>query len=237
MSDEREPRRDEPTAESGVWPPAPPSAPPLPPPGTSGAKYGWLVGVVGLVLLGWILLNTLRTEGPGSTGPAVGATLPPFAAPLVTSDLDGDANVARRADQGDAGRIPACDVDDPRAFNACTVVRERPLVLAFLTSKAEKCAGELDAMEEVAADFPGVAFAAVGIKGDRDDFRELARAHGWSFPIAWDRDGAVSNVYGIAVCPTVVLARRGGRVAETLLGDEAATASALAARVRALERG
>ncbi|MDW5597923.1 redoxin domain-containing protein [Conexibacter stalactiti] len=234
MSGEHDDRRPDAPPED-AWPPSPAAPPPASPSGAS--RYGWLVGVVGLVVLAWILLNTLRTEGPGSTGPAVGATLPPFAAPLVSSTLDGDANVATRADQGDAGRIPACEVDDPRAFNACTVVREKPLVLAFLTAKAEKCAGELDAMEAVAADFPGVAFAAVGIKGDRDDFRELARAHGWSFPLAWDRDGAVSNVYGIAVCPTVVLARRGGRVAETLLGDEAATASALAARVRALEQG
>lgn len=221
----------------GTWPPPPPSAPPPADPVAKTSRYGWLVGVLGLVLLAWILLNTLRTEGPGSTGPAVGANLPPFAAPLVSSSLEGDANVARRADQGDAGRIPACDVDEPGAFNACTVVREKPLVLAFLTAKAEKCARELDAMEEVAADFPGVAFAAVGIKGDRDDFRELAREHGWSFPLAWDRDGAVSNVYGIAVCPTVVLAHRGGRVAETLLGEEAGAPRALAERVRALERG
>jgi hypothetical protein len=235
MSGEQEPRGDprEP-AQPDAWPPLPPAAPP---PAVNASRYGWLVGIVGLVVLAWILLNTLRTEGPGSTGPAVGATLPPFAAPLVASDLDGDANVARRADQGDAGRIPACDVDDPRAFNACTVVRERPLVLAFLTAKADKCARELDAIEQVAGDFPGVAFAAVGIKGDRDDFRALAREHRWTFPLAWDRDGAVANVYGIAVCPTLVLARRGGRVAETLLGDEAARPQALARHVRALERG
>lgn len=109
-------------------------------------------------------------------------------------------------------------------------------MLAFLTSGSDKCARELDVMQSVAGDFPQVAFAAVGIKGKRDDFRELARSHGWTFPLAQDRDGAVANLYGIAVCPTVVLAARGGRVTETLLGDEASTPAALAAQVRALVR-
>lgn len=223
-----------------AWPPPPPSSPTTPPaaarpPGR--VRYGWIVGILGLVLLAYISVNTLRTEGPGSAGPAAGQALPPFAAPLVASDLDGDANIATRRDQGDAGAVPACDVSDPRALNVCTLVRERPLVLAFLTAGADTCARELDAMQEVSADFPQVAFAAVGIKGDRDDFRALARARGWTFPLAQDRDGAVANLYGVAVCPTVVLAHRGGTVKETLLGDEGDTATALAAHVRALARG
>jgi hypothetical protein len=204
--------------------------PPAAPPGR--ARYGWIVGVVGLVVLAYILLNTLRTEGPGSAGPAAGEPLPVFAAPLVDSTLEGDANVATRADQGDAGHVPACDVDDPRALNVCTLVRRGPLVLAFLTAKGGKCADELDTMQQIAGRFPDVSFAAVGIKGDREDFRVLARTHGWRFPLAQDRDGAVANLYGIAVCPTVVLARRGGTVAETLLGG--VSAAELAARVRAL---
>jgi peroxiredoxin len=212
--------------------PLPPSASP---PGRT--RYGWLVGILGLILVAYISLNTLRTEGPGSTGPQVGQQLPPFAAPLVSSDLEGDANVATRRDQGDAGSVPACDVTDPRALNVCAIVRQRPLVLAFLTAGAEKCARELDAMQSIAADFPQVAFAAVGIKGKRDEFRQLARSHSWTFPLAQDRDGAVANLYGIAVCPTVVLAARGGSVKETLLGDEASTPRALAAHMRTLERG
>lgn len=207
----------------------PPAAPPSQP---ARARYGWIVGVVGLIALAYILFNTLRTEGPGSTGPTPGEPLPVFAAPLVDSDLEGDANVARRADQGDAGHVPACDVDDPRALNVCTLMRRGPVVLAFLTTNGGKCADELDAMQQISGRFPDVSFAAVGIKGDREKFRVLAQKHDWTFPLAQDRDGAVANIYGVAVCPTVVLARRGGRVAETLVGG--VSAAQLAERVGAL---
>jgi thiol-disulfide isomerase/thioredoxin len=196
-----------------------------------------MVGVAALLLIAYISLNTLRTEGQGSTGLQAGEQLLPFAAPLVDSDLEGDANVARRAGQGAAGNTPACEVKDPRALNICTLQEQGPVVLAFLTSGAGKCVRELDAIEQIAGRFPRVGFAAVGIKGKRDDFRELAREHGWSFPLAQDRDGAVANLYAVAVCPTVVLAYRGGEVMETALGDQVATPDALSAEVRALQRG
>lgn len=210
----------------------PPSARPA-----GASRYGWMIGILGIILIAYISLNTLRTEGPGSAGPAAGSSLPRFAAPLVTSDLEGDANVASRAGQGSAGNVPACDVDDPRALNVCTLARQGPVVLAFLTAGADTCTRELDAMETVSRDFPQVGFAAVGIKGKRSEFRDLTRERGWTFPVAQDRDGAVANLYGVAVCPTVVLAYRGGEVMETALGGEAATAGALAAKVRLLERG
>jgi hypothetical protein len=198
---------------------------------------GWLVAVVAFAALAYITFNTLRTTGPGSTGPPAGKRLPPFAAPLVLGDLVGDANVATAAEQGAAGGRPACAIEDPRALNVCALVRERPLVLAFLTAGADRCVDELDTIETVAPRFPEVAFAAVAIRGERDELRELVRERGWSFPVAQDRDGAVANLYGVAVCPTVVLAYRGGRVMESALGDEVATPARLARKVRALRAG
>ena len=196
---------------------------------------GWIAIVAGLAILAYISLNTLRTEGPGSRGIPAGRSLPPFAAPLVLSDLEGDANVATRRNHGNAaGARPACDVRDPRALNVCALVRRRPVVLAFLTPGAEHCVAELDAIERVAPRFPRVAFAAVAVSGDRDDLRKLVREHGWSFPVAQDRDGAVANLYGVAVCPTVVFAHPGGRVMRTALAGQVATPAALTRAVRAL---
>jgi AhpC/TSA family len=200
-------------------------------------RPGWMVALVALAALVYITLNTLRTEGVGSTGPSAGTRLPDFAAPLVLSDLDGDANVAIRPGQGAAGARPACSIRDPRALNVCALVRERPLVLAFLTEGADRCVAELDAMAAVAPRFPDVAFAAVAIRGDRDDLRKLVREHGWDFPVAQDRDGAVANIYGVAVCPTVVFAYRGGQVMESAIGEEVATQAKLVRRVRALAAG
>ena len=51
-------------------------------------------------------------------------------------------------------------------------------------------------------------------------------------PVGYDHDGAVSNAYAVAICPTITFARRGGKVAGTSFSllDEAA----LAKRVEAL---
>jgi AhpC/TSA family len=197
----------------------------------------WIALAAGLAILAYITWNTLSTPATSSTGIAAGGHLPPFAGPLVTSDLIGDANVARHADQGAAGAKPACAVTDPRALNSCTLARRGPVVLAFFTDGSKRCTKALDAMEEIAARHPGVGFAAVAIKGDRDEIRATVREHGWDFPVAQDRDGAVANIYGIAICPTVVLAYRGGVVLRTALGSDATMPAALERAVARLERG
>jgi hypothetical protein len=197
----------------------------------------WIAIAAGLAVLAYITWNTLSTPATSSTGVPAGTHLPPFAAPLVTSDLEGDANVARHAHQGAAGIEPACAVSDPRALNSCTLVRRGPLVLAFFTDGSGRCTKPLDAMQELASRHRDVGFAAVAIRGNRGDVRTTVQQHGWSFPIAQDRDGAVANIYGIAICPSVVLVYRGGGVMRTALGSEETTAAALERAVRRLERG
>lgn len=200
-------------------------------------KPTWIAIAAGLAILAYITYNTLSTPATSSTGLAAGRQLPPFAAPLVTSDLAGDANVARHANQGAAGAEPACEVRDPRALNICTLARSGPVVLAFFTDGSGRCTAALDAMQRIAPRHPDVRFAAVAIKGDRDAARATVAQHGWSFPVAQDRDGAVANIYGVAICPTVVLAYRGGTVMRTALGSEETTAAALERAVTRLERG
>jgi hypothetical protein len=200
-----------------------------------GWGASWIAVAAGIAILLYITYNTVTTPGSGSSGLEAGARMPPFAAPLVTSDLEGDANVARHADEGAAGAVAACDVDDPRALNSCTLARRGPVVLAFLTERADRCVSALDTIEQVAPRHPDVGFAAVAIRGDRDELSELTREHGWTFPVAQDRDGAVANLYGVAVCPTVVLVRRGGEVLRTDIGEDAVTPRALERSVRELE--
>jgi len=198
------------------------------------ARRGWIVALVAFLALVYITINTLKTNGPGSAGIPTGHQLPPFAAPLATSDLKGDANVATRTGQGQAGREPACDVTDLRALNICTLEKRGPVVLAFLISGNGRCDDQLDAMQALTARYPQVGFAAVAIKGSRSDLRKLVRKHGWTFPVAQDADGAVANLYGVAVCPTVVFAASGGRVQETTIGSDTAKVATLDARVRSL---
>lgn len=194
------------------------------------ARPGWIVGVVALVVLGYITLNTIRTPGQGGAGVRAGAELPPFAAPLADGRLDGDASVQVAAG---GGHPAACTVRGPEVLNSCQLAERGPVVLAFLFVPSERCERQLGVLDRVRARFPGVGFAAVAIRGSRSSVRAAIARGGWRLPVAWDRDGAVSNAYAIAVCPTIVLARRGGRVLESLIGvQDEATLSREVARLR-----
>ncbi len=192
---------------------------PPPPPERKRGRYGWIVGIGFLVWIVYITLNTLRTDSPGSRGVPDNAPLPAFAAPLALSNLDGDANIASRRDQGAAGRRPACAVRGPRILNSCQLAERGPVVLTFYASRAgQACPRQLDTIERTRREFPGVQFAAVAIRGDRGDLRRMIRERGWRFPIAFDRDGQVANIYRVAGCPTTTLAYPGGIVMHSYLG-------------------
>jgi thiol-disulfide isomerase/thioredoxin len=173
-------------------------------------RPGVLVGVIALAVLAYILVNTLRTEGPGSRGLSAGSRMPAFAVPLALSALDGDANVSARA----------CSVRGPDILNSCQLTERGPVVLGFFAEPSARCDDEIDRLDRLRSRFPGVQFAAVAIRGSRDALRRRVRDRGWRLPVGYDRDGAVANAYAVAVCPTITLARRGGEVLRTVLGSQ-----------------
>ena len=176
---------------------------------TGGRRYGWFLALAALVLIAYVSLNTLRSDHVGSTGLKVGSKLPPFAAPLALSDLEGDANVSGKA----------CSVRGAKILNVCELAERGPVVLAFFAEPSERCDDEIDALDRLRPDFPRVQFAAVAIRGNRGNLQDRIRAHGWQLPVGWDRDGAVANAYAVAVCPAITLARE-STVVRTLLGSQ-----------------
>lgn len=205
---------------TGERPTPPPPAAPAP---TGAGRYTWYVGILAVIIMAYILVNSLRTDGPGSQGPKVGAGMPPFAAPAVLSDLEGDANVATPENLGDAvGNVPACQLRGPDIVNSCELADGRAVVLGFFFTRGSECTGSFDVMERLQARYPDVSFAGVVVRGDRDDAREIVREQGWTFPIAFDQDGGVANLYGVAGCPEVVLVYPGGKVRETVIGRDRA---------------
>jgi hypothetical protein len=198
-------------------PPAEPDLPPpAKPPGIS--RYGWWFGVLVFAILAYIGFNTLRNAGHGSRGIAAGKQLPPFAVPLALSNLNGDANIATHRDEGASGQRPACSVRGPRILNQCQLVTGAPSAIAFLATRGGDCTKQLDVIQSVRARYPQVRFAAVAIRGNRNDLRADIRKHGWRFPVGYDADGAVANLYDVAVCPTVTFAYPGGKALRTTLG-------------------
>jgi hypothetical protein len=189
------------------------------PPGAS--RYGWFIGVVVVLVIALISLNTATTKNrSSSTGLTRGDKMPPFAAPLALSTLDGDANIATKAGQKSRGARPACEVRGPDILNVCQLWERGPVALAFFATRGASCESQLDRLQALRKTVPEVEVAAVAIKGDRGDLRGDIRRHGWRFPVGYDRDGALANLYGVAVCPQITLADRGGRVVKTLIGQK-----------------
>lgn len=176
-------------------------------------RYSWFLGVVGFLLLVVVTLNGVNTsqeEEIPSGGPEAGAKLHPFATPLAASDLKGDANVATKDGQGEFGDRAACTVRGPKILNICELYERGPVVLAIIPAKGKQCRTVLDQFQRLAPRFPKASFAAVGARGDRKDL-----AGPWTFPVGWDRDGAIASLYGLVGCPQITFARRGGKVLRT----------------------
>jgi hypothetical protein len=197
-------------------------------------RYGWFAAAAALALIVYVSLNTLRSDHVSSRGPKPDSRVPPFAAPLALGDVSGDVNVARKAGEGEAGNRPACSVRGPGILNSCQLAERGPFVLAFLATRGTKCTRQLDVLERARAAHPDVQIAAVAIRGDRGDLRALVRSHGWRFPVAYDHDGILANLLGVAVCPLIVYALPGGIVRESTVGE--IDGRALDRRLDALEQ-
>jgi hypothetical protein len=174
-------------------------------------RYGGYVGLLALLVLALITINTVVTKPNGASGIAPGTMLAPFAVPLAAGDLRGDANVATRAAQGTAGRVPACTVRGVQVLNVCELYEQGPVVLALFVD-AGSCPAILSDMQALVPSFPGVRFAAVAIKGSRDPLRRLIRSRGLTLPVGIDSDGVLAGLYKVASCPQVTFALPGGEV-------------------------
>ena len=198
----------------------------------AGPRYGRYVGLLALVILLLITINTIVTKPNGAKGIEPGRALPPFAVPLVLGDLSGDADIAARAGEGARGSVAACQERGPQILNMCQLYERGPVVLALFID-AGSCAAILGDLQALAPSFPGVQFAAVALKGDRRQLRRLVRSRGLRMPVGIDRDGSLLALYKVATCPQATFAYPGGVVESPALLSRPPIAT-LRARVREL---
>jgi len=197
------------------------------------SPYAIGVALVFVALVVGVLISSFGAAGGGGgiRGPAPGSRLAPFAAPLATGRLEGDANVNPGPGRAE-GAPPACTVRGPGVLNVCDA-RRGPLVLVFIVLRQTECEPQLDVIERVRREVPGVRFVAVISGETRENVAEQVRQRRWGFPVAVDQDGAVVNLNGVGVCPTTTFVLPGGRVRETRIGilsDPELRAAALALR-------
>lgn len=215
-------------------PDTPPRRPEVPRP---PHRYAWVLAIVALMGVGVVLIATTGPDtDQGLKGPLRGKVVPDFAAPLATGDIEkGVANVrGSRNSSKAAGPIPACQVRSEEVVNVCEL-RKKPLVLTFVVTDGVDCEPQVDRVERMRREFPQVNFAAVVSGKDRPEVEQVVRRRGWRLPVAVDEDLQVLKLYGVALCPTTVFARAGGRVRKTVLGN--LTERQLRAQVRRLLTG
>ncbi len=147
--------------------PEPVRPPEVPRPGN---KYAWLVGILMLMGLAVLLFaQTLPNKGKGLRGPEPGHTLPAFAAP------DGPRQ-RRRATRTSARRRPATRTRGrfpparcaARGSSSSARGSSGARVMTFVVTRGTDCEPQVDRLERIAADFPGVEFVTV-LSGDSKD--------------------------------------------------------------------
>ena len=179
------------------------------PPRPAG-RYTWVVGVAALIVIIVVAFNSLPNAGRGYRGPEEGERIPVFAAPLATSDTEGDTNIKQdREDDSVENDTPACDVRGAGIFNLCDLFEDKPLVLIIAADSGE-CERELEAAALLSAEMPEVQFAASLTTGSRDEAREIIAETGVDFPVAYDKPPPILfNLYRVAFCSTAFIERGG----------------------------
>jgi hypothetical protein len=218
-------------------------------PGRASAtrRYSTLVGLAFLALIVVATLNTINTEGGGTLGVTKGErglALPEFAVPDARSGpLDRDANISQddcstsqNPCPDEAQRTAACRIDPQGAIRVCDLF-DRPLVISFWFTRGAECLPTQDAVDQVAAGYRGrVNFLSIDVRDDPAEVRRIAEERGWSIPVGYDRDGAVSNLYRVGGCPTVAFAYPGGILAFARIDVDELTVPKLRADVQRLLR-
>ena len=210
-----------------------------------GSRYPLYVGIAFILLIGYATVNTVRTDDDGVLGAggiAEGRALAEFAVPDVRSDLVGDANVAQDDCETSENpcaqpRTPACQIEERRAIRVCDLF-DRPLAISFWFTGGAACLPQQDEFDSAARRYAGrVNFLSVNVRDEIQEVRDIVAERGWEVPVGWDRDGAVSNVYRVGVCPTLALAYPGGILKEARIGTEVFEPAALDAALDALIEG
>jgi hypothetical protein len=208
------------------------------------SRYSLFVGLAFLVVIGVATVNTFTTRDDGILGNGdvdVGAPLPQFAVPDLRGSREGDANVFQddcgsSSNPCDDTRTPACQVELSEVIRVCDLF-DKPLVISFWFTKGADCLPAQDVVDSVARRYSGqVNFLSIDVRDDREDARAIVSDRGWTIPVGYDADGAVSNLYRVGGCPTVAFAYPGGIFASAKIGTGELTEQSLSADVDELLR-
>jgi hypothetical protein len=196
----------------------------------STSRYSVYVGIAFLIVIAVTTYTTFQGEERavlGADDTVAGEPLTEFALPELVGGPEGDANIFQDDCESSANpcpederRTPACQVEGPGVIRVCDLF-DRPLVLSFWFPTPAECPPTQDAIDDAARRWGDrVNFLSVAVRGDRAELGGIVAERGWRLPVGWDRDGAVSNLYRVGVCPTVAFALEGGIMSQAKVGAE-----------------
>ena len=111
--------------------------------GIAGARYGRYVVILAAILLVAFTVHVALTSHRGTTSIRPGTRIPAFAAPYALGGPPGEVDIATHANDGQAGKVPACSERGTAILNICELYERGPVVLALFFD-AGSCTGILD---------------------------------------------------------------------------------------------
>jgi hypothetical protein len=185
--------------------------------GIAGARYGLYVVILATVLLAAFTIHVALSTHKGSTSIRPGLRIPAFAAPYAIGGPPGEVDIATHANDGPAGKVPACSERGSGILNICQLYERGPVVLALFFD-AGSCAEVLDELQRLAPSFPQVGFAAVAVKEQASSIARLVRSRRLTLPVGVDAEGRLGELFGMVSCPQITFVYPGGIVqSEALL--------------------
>jgi hypothetical protein len=181
-----------------------------------GARYARYVVAVAAVLLVAFTIHVALTSHKGTTSIHPGKRIPPFAAPVALGGPPGEVDIATHANDGPAGKVPACSERGPGILNICQLYERGPVVLT-LFFQAGSCPAVLDEEQRLARLFPHVGFAAVAVKEKAVPIARLVRSKGLTVPVGVDQEGRLGELYAMVSCPQITFVYPGGVVQSAAL--------------------
>ena len=186
------------------------------------SRYSIFVGIAFVILIVVATVNTLRNRddgilgtgqtdrGDAAAGVRASRTCAATRRPTRTSSRTTATPPPTRARPTIAAPPPARSTS-PGAIRVCDLF-DRPLVISFWFTRGADCLPTQDVVDDVSRRFRGrVNFLSIDVRDDHDDAqRHRQRARLDDARSDGTRDGAVSNLYRVGVCPTVAFAYPGG---------------------------
>ena len=119
--------------------------------------------------------------------------------------------LAQPVPRGPAARTRPARSRPAEAIRVCDLF-DQPLAISFWFTRGGDCIPRQNAFDEVACRYDGSrqlphpsTSATIARRSPTS-----SRSDGWKVPVGLDPDGAVSNLYRVGGCPTIVLAYPGG---------------------------